>query len=228
MHSVIPLPRRWTPSSDDPTGVLHDVRGSLAVIRGQCHAIVRAGRVSDRTIERLRLVDREVDRIVRALEQARSALQGRPGDGAETCEVDAAALVGEAIRRHEGLAGERGVVIAAMAGEPARWVSGDADELRRMVDNLLQNAIRACSHNGRVMVRVGSRGARVVIRIVDDGCGWTGVADGPPAGDGWGMGVRIARAIAERHGGSITHASHEGGTSVTIVLPASDPDRVSA
>ncbi len=226
MNSVIPLPRHRAPS-DGPTGVLHDVRGSLNVIRGQCHAIVRAGRVGDRTIEMLRLVDGEVDRIARALEQVRSALQGCPAGGTAACDVDAATVVHEAVRRHEGLAGERGVAITAIVGGRPRWVSGDEDELRRMVDNLLQNAIRACSHNGHVMVRMGMTGSRVVIRIVDDGRGWKD-ADELSGGDGWGMGVQIARGIAERHGGSVTHAGYARGTSVTIALPAREPERVGA
>lgn len=212
---------------DPPTGVLHDVRGSLNVIRGQCHAIVRAGRVSHATIERLRLVDAEVDRIVRSLERVRLALQGRAA-ARPVSDVDVAGLVRDVVRRHEGLAGERGAVIAPIVGSGARPVSGDPDELRRMIDNLLQNAIRACSHHGRVMVRVSTRGPRVVIRIVDDGCG--GNAAPTPSGlvDGWGMGIRIARDIAERHGGSITHVSREDGTSVTVVLPCSEPVRVCA
>ncbi len=228
MNSVVRLPRPQPGVSAGPTGVLHDVRGSLNVIRGQCHAIVRAGRVSDGTIERLRMVDAEVDRIVRALEHVRSVLRGSGGADPDAHRVDVASVVREAARRHEGLAGEHGVVIAAIVGVGARWVDGDEEELRRMVDNLLQNAIRACTHNGRVMVRVGTRGPRVVIRIVDDGCGLTGVSDHLASGDGWGMGVRIARDIVERHGGSVTHASREDGTSVTVVLPICEPDRVCA
>lgn len=223
MGTVTPLDVR-SRAVDPPTGVLHDVRGSLNVIRGQCHAIVRTGRVGDGTIERLRLVDSEVDRIVRALDQVRSALEGRRCD-ATVDHVDITRLVGEAVRRHEGLAGERGVVVASIVGVGPRWVTGDADRLRRMVDNLLQNAIRACSHHGRVLLRVGGRGARVVIRIVDDGGGrGPGTPSGAGfSGAGWGMGVAIARSIAEGHGGSVTHAARDDGTSVTVVLPAATP-----
>lgn len=211
---------------DSPTHVLHDVRGSLNVIRGQCHAIVRGGRVSDRTIERLRLLDAEIDRIVHSLEIVRHVLDGRHR-GEDVARVDMAALVADVVRRHDGLAGERGVVITAISGVGRRMVDGDEDALRRMIDNLVQNAIRACAHQGRVAVRVNRSGSRVVVRIVDDGGGWDGRSI-LPSGSGWGMGVEIARSIARRHGGTVTHAAHRDGTSVTVALPGAPPAALGA
>ena len=102
--------------------------------------------------------------------------------------------------------------------------------LRRCLVNLIDNAVK---YGLRASVSVASVGGQAVIKIVDHG---PGIALGEQArvfepfyrietsrsreSGGTGLGLTIARNIAEQHGGSITLANHpNGGLEVTLVLP---------
>ncbi|HEY0781068.1 MAG TPA: ATP-binding protein, partial [Thermoanaerobaculia bacterium] len=99
--------------------------------------------------------------------------------------------------------------------------------LSRAVRNLLENALRASLGGGRVVVRLEQNGTRATIAVRDSGPGV------PPDllprifdpyfsthDTGTGLGLPIARRIAEEHGGDITARNREsGGLEVAIRLP---------
>jgi signal transduction histidine kinase len=113
---------------------------------------------------------------------------------------------------------------------------GDAranpERLQRVLFNLLQNAIRHTPADGSVTVRAEPRSAAIEIEVADTGAGL-------PAGErerifepfyragggraradhGAGLGLSIARAIVEAHGGRIWVAGNDAGTRVRFSLP---------
>ncbi len=108
----------------------------------------------------------------------------------------------------------------------------DARLLGRAVRNLIENAIRASAGGGRVTLRLEAQGSRARIAVLDEG---PGVAPEllPRIFDpyfsthdtGTGLGLPIARRIAEEHGGEIaarnrTEAEGRRGLEVAIMLPA--------
>jgi signal transduction histidine kinase len=108
----------------------------------------------------------------------------------------------------------------------------DARLLGRAVRNLLENAIRASTGGGRVTLRLEAEGSRARIAVLDEG---PGVAPEllPRIFDpyfsthdtGTGLGLPIARRIAEEHGGEIaarnrTEPGERRGLEVAITLPA--------
>jgi signal transduction histidine kinase len=114
-------------------------------------------------------------------------------------------------------------------------VHGDPDELRRLVRNLLENAVRHA--RSRVRVSVADDGTGTRLDVVDDGPGvpdadrdrvfdrfYTGDATRSP-GTGSGLGLAIARAIVERHRGCVRlldgddGAAGDGGAHFTVRLP---------
>jgi signal transduction histidine kinase len=115
-------------------------------------------------------------------------------------------------------------------------IYGDANLLRQVFDNLVDNAIQAMNGAGTVTITIrgDSRSdvAGVSVAVQDTGEGMdTQVrsrAKDPffttrPSGTG--LGLAIVDRIIERHGGELSIASNAGeGTTVTIFLPAAPPD----
>ena len=222
---VIPIARGRT---RDVEGLLHDMRNPLAVIRGQCHAIVRCANRPDALIDRLRLIDGEVDRVVAAIDRVRSALHGVDRDPPPG-PVDLVAVVHEAARRHEGSATELGVALRIESHADHAEVTGRSDELHRLVDNLISNAIRHAPHGTAVTLALTDRDRHVALRVSDRGAGidaeerpWIFDRHARRNGAaGWGIGLAIAGDIAARHHGRIALDPGDGGASFRVELPAS-------
>ena len=131
-------------------------------------------------------------------------------------------------------------------------VRGDAERLRQLVVNLLLNGLRFTPPGGRVTVRCRRDRGQAVVAVADTGVGIApedlphiferfyradpargraGSASGSldrdrTIGGGAGLGLPIARWIAEAHGGSITVQSEPGKGSVfTVRLPLAAPRR---
>jgi signal transduction histidine kinase len=110
-------------------------------------------------------------------------------------------------------------------------VRADPQKLRQALDNLVANALKFTPRGGRVIVRAAREGGQVVFEIADTGPGIPpaereGIFDryrqgsrGRAAG-GAGLGLAIARGIAEAHHGAIAVTSSEsGGACFRITLP---------
>ena len=129
----------------------------------------------------------------------------------ETEEVDVAALV-------EGFAAH--AVAVRVRGRPV--VTGDATRLRQAVANLVGNGLR---HGSRVLVAVTEEDDRVVIDVEDDGPGVGAVGDafarGASGVGSTGIGLWLARAIAEAHGGTLELVPPTGGgAAFRLALPS--------
>jgi len=111
-------------------------------------------------------------------------------------------------------------------------VDGDAEALRVMLRNLLDNAVRYTPSGGRVDVALKREGATLRLRIEDSG---PGIADAErervfdrfyrvpgSTATGNGLGLAIVKAIAEGHGGTLALGRSErlGGLRVDLCLPA--------
>jgi len=104
-------------------------------------------------------------------------------------------------------------------------VDGNADELHRLVLNLLDNAARHTPPGARIELRLRSDGDDAIVEVADDGPGIpaqirTQVFDrfvrgeGPAdtaVGPGSGLGLAIVRAVATAHGGTVEIAESESG-----------------
>jgi signal transduction histidine kinase len=111
-------------------------------------------------------------------------------------------------------------------------VHGHPDQLRRLVSNLLVNAMQFTPAGGAVSLQVHSQGQQVSVVIKDDGPGipveqralvferfWQ--ADASRSGSNTGLGLSIARSITQVHGGLIeAQSARSGGCRMVALLPA--------
>jgi len=109
---------------------------------------------------------------------------------------------------------------------PAWTLNGDVGQLSHMILNVMTNAIEAAGPGGWVEVRLKREGDRAVIEVLDSG---PGVAPSVAhrlfepfvtgKQEGVGLGLAVARQVAEAHGGSICWSRTAEGTCFRIELP---------
>jgi signal transduction histidine kinase len=155
-------------------------------------------------------------------------------------------LVERSADMFRGAAEERGVHFAASGGEPTT-IAGDADRLRQVINNLIDNSLKFTPPGGHVLVtlRPDDDQQEVVLRVTDTGMGIS-EEDLPHIferffrGDksrqrenftsGSGLGLSICKSIVLAHGGKIEVESSTGKGAVFVVrlsvaaIPASDED----
>ena len=139
-------------------------------------------------------------------------------------------VVAECRRAVDVLATERGVTIRS-SDVPDIPFRGDEDLLRRLVLNVLQNAVQHTPSGGSVGVDINQEFEQVKIRVTDEGPGVPAEdqrrifdrfvqLDAARRGQGAGLGLPIARWIAEAHRGTlVVEHSGPGGTTFCVSLP---------
>ncbi len=145
----------------------------------------------------------------------------------ETVEGDLAVAIGEVVAGYR-TAPPKGIAIEFSARPERVTAVFDRKLLGRAVRNLMENALRATAEGGRVRVGVEAVDGRATITVADDGPGVAPELLGrifdpyfSTHDAGTGLGLPIARRIAEEHGGSITARNRPGGgLEVVITLAA--------
>jgi signal transduction histidine kinase len=188
-------------------------------------------------------VSQAVPRLERALDRAVKLATNvlAYGKTQEAAPEPQTVRLGDALREAaaEARLAEAGVRLVSKV-PPAERVSADPDQLHRILANLLRNARQAIEHEegrrraGRIEVSVEVLGGASLIRIADNG---PGVPERirerlfqPFAGSGrpdsTGLGLAIARELAQGHGGDLTlSVTGEQGTVFELRLPTAAPVR---
>jgi signal transduction histidine kinase len=142
-------------------------------------------------------------------------------------------LVAECVRAAAVLAAERRISIALDAPQGVQ-MRGDDELLHRMVMNLLDNAVRYSPEGSAVAVAVTAGGGQVTLTVDDDGPAipeaerehvferFVRLQTARPAAGG-GLGLPIARWIAEQHGGGIRLEARPGGNRFIATLRVGEP-----
>ncbi|MFD8728769.1 sensor histidine kinase [Streptomyces sp. NPDC059611] len=150
------------------------------------------------------------------------------GEKPGAARLEVGALVREEVSQRTG---DRIPVRVEVAEGAAYEVNGSRGQLVRVVGNLLDNAQRHAEN--RITVQVAAEGSGVRVEVRDDGAGvpedereriferFVRLDDARSRDDGGaGLGLAIARDVAERHGGTLTvHQAPEGGAAFRLRLP---------
>jgi signal transduction histidine kinase len=203
--------------------LLEELAGELAPSQAAEQVLSGAQRIVA-TSSRMAGILRELLDVARLQTGQQLVLERRP--------TDLAALARRVIADRQQ-ATQHHVLRLRVEGEDHALVgSWDAGRLERVLDNLLDNAIKYSPRGGEVAVSVMPQDTVVVLAVADHGLGipaadlphvfeWfrrgSNVADSAP---GSGLGLAGARQIVEQHGGTLSVDSREGvGTTFMLRLP---------
>ncbi|HKN93910.1 MAG TPA: HAMP domain-containing sensor histidine kinase [Thermoleophilaceae bacterium] len=213
--------------------VSHDLRTPLASIQVLAEAIEDRV-VDDRTrreyAARMAVHVRALSGLIDDLFEL-SRLEA--GDIRWTMEqVKVAELVEETVDAMRPEAEAEGVAVRTELGYPNTYARANPERIQRVLFNLIQNAIRHTPADGSVTVRAEQLNGAVEIEVADTGSGIgqedracifdafvQGSSDRSRTNGSAGLGLAIARAIVEAHGGRIWLADAPAGTVVRFSLP---------
>ncbi len=215
----------------------HELRTPLAVIRNEAEVALRARRSPEEYGRVLENLLEEVNRLSQLAE--RLLFLSRQDAGlypAEREEIATDVLLSEIVGNMQLVAQEKGITLefGAGANTPCRIVS-DSRLLRRLLYNLLDNAIKYTDPPGRVTVSGAVRAGAWSVLVADTGAGIPPEhllhvferfyrVDPARTGDGGGagLGLAISQSIISTLGGTIQLESATGkGTTVRVELPIS-------
>ena len=210
--------------------IVHDLKSPLAAILGNLELLAgRAGTDAAPLVDRTRQGAQRMLKMILDLLDVESIEEGRLVPRIDP--VDLVGLVRAAVVEHEGVARTRRIELVVVADGPA-WAGADADLVRRVLDNLLSNALAHAPGGSRIEVGAATRPEGVEITVSDHGSGvpralrekvFEKYARVGSAGDGTnrGLGLTFCRLAIEAHGGSIwIEDAPGGGACFRAVLPA--------
>ena len=195
--------------------VSHELRTPLSVLKVQAQSALASRELDPEAASLVRSQLEEIDRLALMVEDLLTLSRLESG-AVERASVDVADVVLESLEQLTAVAESKGVDVSVTRVEPT-VVEGDRSQLRRVVSNLLDNALKFTEPGGSVSVELGRREGVVRLVVADDG-------QGIPASDipriferfyradpsrsrrtgGAGLGLAIVKRIVEVHGGTVT------------------------
>ncbi len=209
----------------------HELRTPVSIMLTQAQTTLGRERCSAEYRESLEACQRAAQRMRRLIESLLELARLDAGQEVlKRLRFDFPKTISECTESMKPLADERGVIIASAL--PPLEITGDAGRLAQVVTNLLTNAIQHNRDGGEVHVKLASQNGLAVLTVHDTGPGIAAEdlprvferfyrGDKSRTGSGSaGLGLAIAKAVVEAHGGTIEVTSKEGiGTTFTVRLP---------
>lgn len=230
LHAAFAAQRHFTADA------AHELRGPLTALRSEVEVTLRRTRDATGYREALSTVLGETERLSRVVDQL--LLLARSDAGAlrpALEELDAFDYLEEVAERWRALAARSGVTIAVDLPADER-IFVDPDLMRRALDNLLGNAIRYSPPGGAITMTTSFDPLSWRLSVADDGPGVEAAVrsrlfqrfarpDPSRSRDtgGAGLGLAIAAAIVQAHGGTLSLQDSERGALFVMELPRPSP-----
>jgi signal transduction histidine kinase len=217
--------------------VSHELRTPLTSISGYLELVLDDPELSEEHRRFLDVVDRNADRLLRLVGDLLLVAQIDSGRLVlDLDDADVRAVAAEAVEDLRPTAEGKNVHLR-LDSRGRCVVRGDGPRLRQLLANLVSNAVKFTPEGGKVRVSVEQRGDEVALAVSDTGIGipvaeqrrlfdrfFRASSAQKHAIDGTGLGLTIARAITEAHGGTIGFTSAEdAGTTFEVRLPQAGP-----
>lgn len=218
--------------------IAHDLRTPVTVLSGYLEAL-RDG-VLPPSPERFAILYEEAQHLQSLIEDLRTLSLADAGELALHPESIAPHVLLERIAATYSHQAERqGITLAVSAQDDSPPLHVDITRMVQVLSNLVGNALRYTPSGGTITLSAESAPQRAILRVSDTGEGIapealsrifdrfyrSDAARAQSQGES-GLGLAIARALVEAHGGTIAAASEPGhGSAFTITLPLTTPSR---
>jgi two-component system phosphate regulon sensor histidine kinase PhoR len=240
LHDLTPLRRSEEMRADFIANASHELRTPLASLAGFIDTLLGPARDDAAARERFLAIMREqAQRMARLIDDllSLSRIELHLHIPPET-PIDVASLVREVVDSLQSLAQARAVEVVLDAAPDPLVVRGDRDELIRVFENLLENALKYAGGGKRVDIRLSAAPAQggepeAAVSVRDYGPGiapehlprlterfYRVDASHSRAEGGTGLGLALVKHVLQRHGGRLRIDSTLGaGTTFTVSLP---------
>lgn len=209
----------------------HELRTPLAAVQLQIQ-IARRARTDEERAEAFAQLEEGVKRSIHLVQQLLTLAREEPELVERvTGPVELAQLARQAVADHASLAEAKDIDIG-VEGEQPVWITGNAEALRAMLGNLIDNAIRYIQRGGRIDVTARSQDNQAVLMVTDNGPGiaadfrerafdrfWRGEGSREI---GSGLGLAIVKNVVDHHGATVSlePAHHDRGLRVMVRFTA--------
>ncbi|MCL2082175.1 MAG: HAMP domain-containing histidine kinase [Oscillospiraceae bacterium] len=133
-----------------------------------------------------------------------------------------------------GIAATLGISVSYSGIDNLPLANVEADKIERLLFNLISNSLHSVREGGKIDISLSRKGTNLILQVKDDGCGLDDESRAclfekyrmfSPRNISPGLGLPLAAAYAEQHGGSIFASSKKGkGAVFTVTLPFSPAD----
>lgn len=211
----------------------HELRSPLTSIRLRLEILLGRGNGDPEITKRYLIqMDHELGRLQRMVEHLLTLSALDEHRMPPRAQIDLSPLLYELVDEMAPLVREAGVELRVEVPDHLPLLNVNADQMRIVVRNLLDNAIKFTPREGRITLTAQGKNGSVYVRVADTGTGITAEAlehifdrfyrgNGPRSGrQGSGLGLALVHSIAEANGGQVQVTSEPGTGSVfTFELP---------
>ncbi len=213
------------------SAVSHELRTPLTAIRGWTETLSTAGDGDAQLREKgLEIIMKETDRLTDMVEELLDFSRMQNGKLSLQFEtVDLPSILEDTLLLFRERAEKKGVTVQYVGRGGLPHISGDADRLRQVFINILDNAVKYTNAGGTIRVDYAALPKAVQVVVGDTGSGIPPEAislvkrkfyKGDTSRLGSGIGLAVADEIVKGHGGSLELHSKQGqGTSVILTFP---------
>ncbi len=235
LHDITRLRRLEQVRRDFVANVSHELRTPLSSIKGYAETL-REGAIDDKEnrLAFLKTIEDQADRLSKLVDDLLDLSAVESGHRLpKLAATDLRALAVDVTRQFAAAAADRGVTLASATSGPSLALA-DGEQVRQILSNLIDNAIKYTEAGGRVEIALEMKGAEVITSVRDTGVGipeadLTRVferfyrvdkARAREAG-GTGLGLAIVKHLVEAQGGRVWVESRQpGGSAFFFTLRA--------
>ncbi|HXZ88608.1 MAG TPA: HAMP domain-containing sensor histidine kinase [Candidatus Binataceae bacterium] len=205
----------------------HELRTPLTVLRTELEVALSHERTAGEYAQALEAALREAVALCSLADDLLTLARLDQDTSIERAPLDLSAIAREVAEAVEPLAQAKDLIFVTALGNPV-YVNGSANHLRRLLINLIDNAVKFAPAHGHVGMALEAQDGQALLLVTDNG-------PGIPADDlplvferffrskdrdepGSGLGLSICREIVRLHGGEISAGNREGGGSEFVVM----------